>query len=207
MKSNLIRYLWFLLSIAFVLSVQDSAEAQNLFTTARTNGFGTPSVVVGFAINDLDPIDTGADYNMFTIRGSIGIGRKTDIFGSFNSVLGRSNTNTNFLAWSFGLHHQFIRTPVVDLGGIVRLRTNNTDERRFEDALLDFGGIISLSATPFHPYYALVFSRPFGFDLTSDFQRSSVFGVEVPLGDIPRIIGEFSLGDRRSFGGALKLEF
>lgn len=194
----------FFVVFGFILQI---TEAQQLFITARTNGFGTPSILVGFGFNTLDSVTTGPDYNVFIIRGSIGIGRKTDIFGSFNRIIGRSNTNTNFLAWSFGLHHQFIRTPLVDLGGLVRLRTNRTDERRFEDALLDFAGMISLSATPFHPYYALIFSRPFGFDLSDKFQRSSVFGVEIPLGDIPRVFGEVSLGDRRSFGGALKLAF
>lgn len=181
-----------------------AAHSQQLFTTARTDGFGSPSLLIGFSYTELDP-DRGADYAMITVRGSVGIGRKTDIFGSLSSIDGRSDTP--FLSWSAGLQHQFIRTPVIDIGAIVRIRGNRTDDRRFEDSLLDFVGIVSIGAAPFHPYYALIFSRPFGFDFNTDFQRTSVFGVEVPLGDIPRIIGEFSIGDRRSFGASLKLAF
>lgn len=190
--------------LALLFSVE--AHAQQLFTTANTNGFGTPAVLVGFSFVRQDE-DQGEDFNLITARVSVGIGRKTDIFGSFDGVLGRDVFNTNFAAWSAGLKHQFIRTHIVDLGGIARIRGNRNSENRFEDALLDFAGIISLDAGKVHPYYSILFSRPFGLDLSDKFQKSSVFGAEVPIGDIPRVIGEVSLGDRRSFGIAFGLNF
>jgi len=197
------RTLWILFA-GLILS--QSVCAQQLFTTARTGGFGSPSLLFGVSYTAIDE-DRGENYTLLTARVSVGIGRKTDIFGSFDGVLADDVLNTKFGAWSAGIKHQFIRTGIVDIGALVRFRGNITDRIRFEDALFDFAGMISFEASLVHPYYALVFSRPFGFDFNDDFQRTSVFGVEVPLGDVPRVIGEFSLGDRRSFGVAFKLDF
>jgi hypothetical protein len=194
----------FLICLAFFAR----ADAQQLFSTARTDGFGSPSVVIGFSYTRIDP-DQGENFTLITARASVGIGRKTDVFGSLDGVFGQDVLDTKFTAFTLGIKHQFIRTGIVDIGSIARVRGNRTPEgsARFEDALLDFVGIISIEASPFHPYYALMYTRPFGLDFTDSFQRTSVFGVEVPLGDIPRIFGEFSLGDRRSVGVALKLAF
>jgi hypothetical protein len=194
---------WILLPLVLISS---DAFSQQLFSTAETRGFATPSVLVGFSFVRQDA-DQGEDFTLITARASIGIGRKTDIFGSFDGVLGSDVLNTKFLAWSAGIKHQFIRTHIVDLGGIARIRGNRTSESTFEDALLDFAGIISIDAAAFHPYYAIMFSRPYGLSLSDKFQRTNVFGAEVPIGDIPRVIGEFSVGDRRSFGLALELAF
>ena len=196
---------WLRILLAFLVFPQ-AVRAQQLFTTARTGGFGSPSLLFGISYTALDK-DRGENYTLLTARLSLGIGRKTDVFGSFDGVLADDVLNTKFAAWSAGIKHQFIRTGIVDIGALVRLRGNITDGIRFEDALVDFAGMISFEASVVHPYYALVFSRPFGFDFNDDFQRTSVFGVEVPLGDVPRVIGEFSLGDRRSFGVAFKLDF
>ena len=196
----------FLFIILFAVLFAGDLHAQQLFMTANTNGFGSPGLLIGFSAVRQD-VDQGEDFNMITARGSIGIGLKTDIFGSFDGVLSRGVFDTNFTAWSAGLKHQFIRTNIVDLGGIARIRGNHTSQNRFEDALLDFAGIVSLDAGKVHPYYAVLFSRPFGLNLTKKFQKSSVIGAEVPIGDIPRVFGEVSLGDRRSFGIALALNF
>jgi hypothetical protein len=194
------------LLVALVLLTVGPACAQNLFVTARTGGFGSVSLLAGFSIVSMDEAEA-ADFTALTVRGSIGIGRKTDVFGALNSVSGEGDKETRFLAWTMGLQHQFIRTPLVGVGALVRLRGNHTNRDRFEDALLDFVAIISLHATPFHPYYALIFSRPFGLENLSEFQRTSAIGVEVPLGDMPRVFGEATFGDRRSFGLALVLAF
>jgi len=194
------------LIILFALAFASDLHAQQLFMTANTNGFGTPGVLIGFSVVRQD-FDQGEDFKMITARASIGIGRKTDIFGSFDGVLSSGVFDTNFTAWSAGLKHQFIRTNIVDIGGIARIRGNRTSQNRFEDALLDFAGIISFDAGKVHPYYAVLFSRPFGLSLTDKFQKSSVIGAEVPIGDIPRVFAEVSLGDRRSFGIALALTF
>ncbi|HET6267007.1 MAG TPA: hypothetical protein VFG11_04750, partial [Acidobacteriota bacterium] len=138
------------------------------------------------------------------------IGVKTDIFGSLDWNRGREGLNPHFFSWTAGLKHDFIKTGLVDIGSLVRLRNNRTDYPRFESSLLDFAGIISVQFGPVHPYYAIVFSHPFGVKLDileSGFQTSSVIGAEVPLGQIPRIFGEVSLGDRRSAGVALRLAF
>ena len=203
MKVQWNKFLWIFL-VAQILP--QAVHAQQLFTTARTGGFGSPSLLFGISYTAIDE-DRGENFTLLTARLSVGIGRKTDVFGSFDGVLGDDVLDTNFGAWSAGIKHQFIRTGIVDIGALVRLRGNLTDRIQFEDALLDFAGMISVEASIVHPYYALVFSRPFGFDFNDDFQRTSVFGVEVPLGDVPRVIGEFSLGDRRSFGVAFKLDF
>lgn len=192
--------------ILAIIFLAAPANAQSFFNTARTDGFGSPSIVLGVAVTALNQ-ELGSDYTQFTFRGSIGVGRKTDVFGSLDGVLGSDALNPNFLAWTLGLKHQFIRTGVVDVGALLRFRGNNTDSLRFEGALMDIAGIVSLQLTPVHPYYALLFSRPFSFDLTDSFQKTSVIGAEVPIGDIPRIFGEMTLGDRRSFGVGLKLAF
>lgn len=193
-------------SLFLLLLLGTECRAQALFNTANTNGFGSPSVLIGFSFVRQDQ-DQGEDFNSITARASVGIGRKTDIFGSFDGVFGRDVLGTNFTAWSAGLKHQFIRTHLVDLGGLARVRGNRTSQNRFEDALLDFAGIISLDAGRVHPYYAILLSRPFGLSLSDKFQKTSVIGAEVPIGDIPRVFGEVSLGDRRSFGVALALNF
>ena len=182
------------------------AHAQSFFETAQTDGFGSPSILVGAGITRLDS-DIGSDFSQFFVRGSVGIGRKTDVFGSIEGIQASEILHPNFVAWSAGLKHQFIRTHIVDVGSVIRLHWNHTDAVTFENALMDFAGIISFQASAFHPYYAIMFSRPFGFDLKKDFQKTSILGVEVPIGDIPRIFGEVTLGDRRSFGAALKLAF
>jgi hypothetical protein len=195
---------WFL-AVAFGI-LATTASAQSFFNTARTDGFGSPSIVMGVTVTSLNQ-ELGSDYTQFTFRGSVGVGRKTDVFGSLDGVRGSDYLKPNFLAWTLGLKHQFIRTGVVDVGALLRFRGNNTNSLRFEGSLMDIAGIVSLQISPVHPYYALLFSRPFSFDLTNSFQKTSVIGAEVPLGDIPRIFGEVTLGDRRSFGAALKLAF
>jgi hypothetical protein len=201
-----VKRFFLLLFLLFAISIASDLYAQQLFMTANTNGFASPAVLIGFSVVRQD-FDQGDDFNAITARASIGIGRKTDIFGSFDGVFSSGVFNTNFTAWSAGLKHQFIRTHIVDLGGITRIRGNRTSQNRFEDALLDFAGIISSDAGKVHPYYAMLFSRPFGLNLSDKFQKTSVIGAEVPIGDIPRVIGEVSLGDRRSFGLAFALNF
>ena len=189
----------------FIVAASETLQAQHLFTTAETSGFGSPALLFGFSRTTLDE-GLGEDFTLLTARVSIGIG-KTDLFGSFDGVLADDVFDTNFTAWSAGVKHQFLRAHLVHIGGIVRIRGNRGTEDRFEDALLDFAGIISIETPHFQPYYALLYTRPLGFDLSDEFQRTSVFGAEVPIGDIPRVLGEFSFGDRSSFGVALKLQF
>ena len=198
--------IFFLLIIFFALSFGSDLHAQQLFMTANTNGFARPGLLLGFSAVRQD-VDQGEDFNIITARASIGIGGRTDVFGSFDGVLSSNVFDTNFTAWSAGVKHAFLRTHIIDVSSITRIRGNRTSQNRFEDALLDFGSIISLDAGRVHPYYAVLISRPFGLNFSKTFQKTSVFGAEVPIGDIPRVFGEFSLGDRRSFGIALALNF
>jgi hypothetical protein len=192
--------------IAFLLFFSQNGSAQNFFNTAASEGFGSASIMFGGSIAALDT-NLGDGFDSLFVRGSVGIGLKTDIFGSLDWNRGREGFNPHFYSWTAGLKHTFIHTGIVDIGSLVRLRNNRTDNPRFESSLLDFAGIISVQFGPVHPYYAILFSHPFGFDLNTGFQTSSVMGAEIPLGTIPRIFGEVSLGDRRSAGVALRLAF
>src|SRR5262249_50278556 len=98
--------------IAFLLFFSLHASAQNFFNNAATERFASASIMVGGGIAALNS-NLGDGFDSFFVRGSVGIGVKTDIFGSLDWNRGREGLNPHFFSWTAGLKHDFIKTGLV----------------------------------------------------------------------------------------------